>query len=55
MRLGKRLEDFQVIKGYHDKEPDIPIQTLCQLLKVSRSGYYKWHNHIETVSEAFDV
>lgn len=51
MRLGKHLEDFQVIKGYHDKKPDIPIQTLCQLLKVSRSGYYKWHNHIETVSE----
>ena len=51
MRLGKYLEDFQVIKDYHDKEPDIPIQTLCQLLKVSRSGYYKWHNHIETVSE----
>lgn len=51
MRLGKHLDDFQVIKDYHDKEPDIPIQTLCQLLKVSRSGYYKWHNHIETVSE----
>lgn len=51
MRLGKHLEDFQVIKDYHDKKPDIPIQTLCQLLKVSRSGYYKWHNHIETVSE----
>lgn len=51
MRLGKHLEDFQVIKDYHDKEPDIPIQTLCQLLKVSRSGYYKWLNHQETVSE----
>ena len=51
MRLGKHLEDFQVIKDYHDKEPAIPIQTLCQLLKVSRSGYYKWLNHQETVSE----
>ena len=29
----------------------MPIQALCKLLKVSRSGYYKWLKHQETNSE----
>ena len=41
VRLGKHLAEFQAVKDYHDEEPDAPIQILCQILKVSRSGYYK--------------
>ena len=51
VRLGKHLAEFQAVKDYHDEEPDAPIQILCQILKVSRSGYYKWFNHQETLSE----
>lgn len=29
----------------------IVLSLLCQILKVSRSGYYKWLNHDETTSE----
>lgn len=49
--MGKYLEKFQAIRDYHDEHTDSPIYLLCQILKVSRSGYYKWLNHDETTSE----
>ena len=49
--MGKHLEKFQAIRDCHDEHPDRPISILCQTLKVSRSGYYKWLNHNETTSE----
>lgn len=51
MRQGRYLEVFQAIKDYHEETPNFPIQTLCRILKVSRSGYYKWLKHPETPSE----
>ena len=51
MRLDKHLDDFQVIKDFNETDPDIPFNSLCQILNVSRSGFYKWLNHQETVSE----
>lgn len=48
VRLGKHLAEFQVIKNYYDEESNVPIQALCQLLKGSRSGYYKWLNRQKT-------
>ncbi len=51
MRLGRNLDLFQAIKDYHEEKPDFPIQLLCRLLKVSRSGYYKWLKHTRTPSE----
>ena len=51
LRAGKHLEKFQAIREYHDEHPDSSISILCQILKVSRSGYYKWLNHKETQSE----
>lgn len=49
--MGKHLDKFQAIREYHDEHPDRPISILCQILKVSRAGYYKWLNHKETPSE----
>ncbi len=51
MRQGRYLEVFQAIKDYHEENPNFPIQTLCRILKVSRSGYDKWLKHPETPSE----
>lgn len=51
MRQGRYLEVFQAIKDYHEETPNFLIQTLCRILKVSRSGYYKWLKHPETPSE----
>lgn len=51
MRLGRYLEKFQAIKDYKEENSEAAIQTLCQILNVSRSGYYKWLNHEETASE----
>ncbi|TFD94488.1 IS3 family transposase [Jeotgalibacillus sp. R-1-5s-1] len=46
-RLGIHLHKFQAIHDYHE-ETKASIQLLCQLLEVSRSGYYKWLNHTPT-------
>ena len=51
VRLGRYLETFQAIKDYADEHEDCSINSLCRLLGVSRSGYYKWLNHEETDSE----
>lgn len=45
------MEEFQTIKDYSEKHHEASISELCQLLGVSRSGYYKWLNHRETTSE----
>nr|WP_239584962.1 IS3 family transposase [Chryseomicrobium aureum] len=46
-RVGIHLHRFQAIHDYHE-ETKAPIQLLCQILEVSRSGYYKWLNHTPT-------
>ncbi|WP_410531044.1 IS3 family transposase [Streptococcus sp. VEG1o] len=51
VRCGKHLDKFQAIKDYQEENLLASIQTLCSILKVSRSGYYKWLNHKETTSE----
>ena len=51
VRQGRYLEVFQAIKDYHEETPNFPIQTLCRILTVSRSGYDKWLKHPETPSE----
>ncbi|MGZ7215564.1 IS3-like element ISSth1b family transposase, partial [Streptococcus pyogenes] len=51
VRLGRHLDKFQALKDYYDEENELSISVLCQMLKVSRSGYYKWLNHKETTSE----
>ncbi|HEL0023088.1 TPA: IS3 family transposase, partial [Streptococcus equi subsp. zooepidemicus] len=51
VRIGRYLEEFQAIKDYSDKHSEASISQLCQLIGVSRSGYYKWLNHKETTSE----
>ena len=45
------METFQAIKAYADDHKAASISHLCRLLKVSRSGYYKWLNHHKTASE----
>lgn len=45
------MVQFQTIKDYSVEHKDASISYLCQLLKVSRSGYYKWLHHEETDSE----
>ncbi|WP_142386347.1 IS3 family transposase, partial [Streptococcus thermophilus] len=44
-------ETFQAIKEYADEQKEASISHLCRILKVSRSGYYKWLRHQETPSE----
>ncbi|MCE2211622.1 IS3 family transposase [Streptococcus thermophilus] len=51
VRLGRHLETFQAIKEYADEYEEVSISHLCHILKVSRSGYYKWLQHQETTSE----
>ncbi|MDA5412715.1 IS3 family transposase, partial [Streptococcus thermophilus] len=51
VRLGRHLESFQAIKEYADEQKEASISHLCRILKVSRSGYYKWLRHQETPSE----
>ncbi|WP_270300933.1 IS3 family transposase [Streptococcus infantarius] len=51
VRLGRHLESFQAIKEYADEQEEASISHLCRILKVSRSGYYKWLQHQETASE----
>ena len=45
------METFQAIKEYADEYEEVSISHLCHILKVSRSGYYKWLQHQETTSE----
>ena len=45
------MESFQAIKEYADEQKEASISHLCRILKVSRSGYYKWLRHQETPSE----
>ena len=45
------METFQAIKEYADEHEEVSISHLCHILKVSRSGYYKWLLHQETTSE----
>lgn len=45
------METFQAIKEYADEHEEVSISHLCHILKVSRSGYYKWLQHQETTSE----
>lgn len=40
-KLGSKCHQFQAIKEYHE-EVGLSISLLCQLLQVSRSGYYDW-------------
>ncbi|KPA72199.1 transposase, partial [Streptococcus suis] len=49
--MGRHLESFQAIKEYADEQKEASISHLCRILKVSRSGYYKWLRHQETPSE----
>lgn len=51
VRLGRYLLKFQVIHDYSQEHDNATITKLCDLLKVSRSGYYKWLHHEETESE----
>ncbi|WP_437132847.1 IS3 family transposase [Streptococcus suis] len=51
VRMGRHLESFQAIKEYADEQKEASISHLCRILKVSRSGYYKWLRHQETPSE----
>ena len=51
VRRGRFLDTFQAIKDYRDAHEEVSINQLCQLHKVSRSGYYKWLNHEPTASE----
>ncbi|RKD25135.1 transposase [Ammoniphilus oxalaticus] len=41
------MAKFQAIHDYH-AETKTPIVVLCQILNVSRSGYYKWVKHQPT-------
>ncbi|WP_420851749.1 IS3 family transposase [Oceanobacillus jeddahense] len=43
-QVGKQVPAFEAIHAYHE-EIGTSIQLLCDILKVSRSGYYKWLNH----------
>ncbi|MBP2622316.1 IS3 family transposase, partial [Streptococcus panodentis] len=51
VRLGKHLLKFQAIYEYAQERKEASISQLCRILKVSRSGYYKWLSHEETDSE----
>nr|WP_231492071.1 IS3 family transposase [Alkalibacterium sp. AK22] len=49
-RIGSCLSEFQAIFEYH-QETGVSIQLLCEVLDVSRSGYYKWLNHTPSERE----
>lgn len=38
----------------HDNVADFPIQVMCEVLGVSRSGYYAWANRPESARAAGD-
>lgn len=44
------MHEFQAIHELHEEMND-PINLLCEILDVSRSGYYKWFNHTPTDRE----
>ncbi|MGG5317031.1 IS3 family transposase [Enterococcus sp. AZ072] len=41
---------YQAIKFLHE-EMDYPIKPLCELLRITRSAYYRWLKHPESVRE----
>lgn len=43
-QFGTKLDKFQAFNEYHQKVK-VPISPLCQIVKMSRSGYYDWLNH----------
>lgn len=43
-RRGHKLAKFQAIDEYRS-ETTLSVEGLCEILKVSKSGYYKWLNH----------
>jgi len=50
-------EIFKAIQFAFSKDPTLSIRKACQLHGVSRSGYYKWKNRIEsaTSNKAQDI
>ena len=50
-------EIFRAIQFAFSKDPTLSIRRACQLYGISRSGYYKWKNRIEsaTSNKAQDI
>lgn len=36
-------------------EPDFPVDTMCRMLEVARSGYYRWRKHEPTARQVRDA
>lgn len=59
----RKLNEYTAITEVIKEHPDYPLRTLCEILNVNRSAYYKWKSHKnsdnddlnETIAEKISV
>ena len=51
LRTTRHLDKYIAIKEVAEEHPDYPLRTLCEILGINRSTYYKWKNHKNSAND----
>ena len=51
LKKTRKLDAYTAIREVSEEHPEYPIGILCQILNVSRSGYYKWKKHPDSEND----